>query len=143
MKTIVKTRSSDCLKQGDALLSLLFNFALERAIRGIQENGLGPKLNGTHQHLVYDDANLSGDNTNTIKRKTGALINASKRVGLLKLSIYARKYHNIKTANRSFENVTKFKYLDMKVTNQMRRLRAFAAISSLRLLFCCIYVGCP
>jgi hypothetical protein len=49
------------LKQGDALSSLLFNFALEYSIRSVEEKKEGLILNGAHQHLAYvDDANLGG-----------------------------------------------------------------------------------
>jgi hypothetical protein len=59
------------LKQGDALSPQLLNFALEYPIRKVQENQVGLKLNGTHQHLAYaDDVNLLGDNIDTMKENT-------------------------------------------------------------------------
>jgi hypothetical protein len=58
------------LKQGDALSPLLLNFAIEYAIRKMQENQVGLKLNGTHQLLGYaHNVNLLGDNIDTIKKK--------------------------------------------------------------------------
>jgi hypothetical protein len=54
-------------KQGDALSPLLFNFALEYAIRKVQDNQVGLKLNWTYQLLVYvDDVKLMGDTSNKI-----------------------------------------------------------------------------
>jgi hypothetical protein len=71
------------LKQGYALSPLLFNFGLEYAIKKIQENRVGVKLNGIHQVLVYaDNVNLLEDSVGTIKKITEALTDASKEVGL-------------------------------------------------------------
>jgi retron-type reverse transcriptase len=73
----------DDLKQGDALSPLLFNFALEYAIRKIHENQVGLKLSMTHQLLAYaDDVNLLKDNIHTIKKNTETFIDASKEAGL-------------------------------------------------------------
>ena len=57
------------LKQGDALSTLLFNFALEYAIKRVQENQDSWKLNGTLHALVYaDEVNILGESVHTIKK---------------------------------------------------------------------------
>jgi hypothetical protein len=119
------------LKQGNALWSLLFNFALVYAIRKVQENQVGPKLNWTHQFLDYaGDVYLLGDNISTIKKNTDPVIDTAKEVGpevnakktryrLMSHQI-AVQNHNIKLANMSFEIVARFEYLKMSknVKNQ-------------------------
>jgi hypothetical protein len=70
-------------EKGDALSPLLFNFAVEYAIRRVQENQEGLKLNGTHQFVVYaDDVNKLGGSVNAIRKNTEALVVASEEIGL-------------------------------------------------------------
>jgi hypothetical protein len=98
----------------------------------VQEIQLGLKLNGTHQLLAYaDDANLLGDNIDTIKVNAETFIDASKEVGL-EINVEKTKYillsrhqnvgrnRDIKIAYRSYGNVSQLKYL--WTTVELRRL---------------------
>jgi len=62
---------------------MLFNFALEYAIRRVQVNQNGLKLNGTHQLLsYYDDVNILGGSIHTLKENAEALVPATRENGL-------------------------------------------------------------
>jgi hypothetical protein len=73
--------------------------------------------------------NLLEDNIDTIKKNTNTLIDASKEVGL-EINVEKTKYmllsryqnvcrnRDIKITNRSFENVSQFKYFGTTVTNE-------------------------
>ena len=74
---------SNGLKQGDALSAFLYKCAWECAIRRIQVNQDGLKLNGKHQLLVHtDDVNILGGSVHTVEKDTEALVVASKEIGL-------------------------------------------------------------
>jgi hypothetical protein len=116
------------MKQGDALSPLVFNLALERAIRRVKVSQDGFKLNGAHQFLVSaDDVNILGGGVHTIRKKTEALVVASKEMGLegsasnTNYIVMSRDHsegrsHNKKIDNSSFVRVEQFRYLG--TTNQ-------------------------
>ena len=109
------------LKQGDALSSLLSNFALEYAVRRVQLNQDGLKLNCTHQLLAYaDHVNILGGSMHTLKENAEALVTATREI-TLELSADKTKYmvmfrdqnagrnHSVRIDNSTFERVEEFK----------------------------------
>jgi len=118
------------LKQGDALSPLLFNFALDYAIRRVQVNQDGLKLNGTHQLLAYaDDVNILGRSVHTVKKNAEALLAVTKEIGLevnadktKYMAVFrdqnAGRIRSMKMDNSPIERVEDFKYLGTTLTNQ-------------------------
>jgi hypothetical protein len=83
------------LNQGDALSPLLLNLALKYAIRKVQENQFGLKLNDTHQLLSFVN------DVNEASKEVGLEINVEKTENML-----LSRHHNagqdqdIKIANK-------------------------------------------
>ena len=112
------------LKQGDAPSPMLFNFALEYAIRRVKVNRNGLKLNGTHQLLAYaDDVNILAGSIHTLRENAEALVAATREIGL-EVSVDKTKYmvmsrdqnagriQSVRIDNSTFERVEEFKYLE-------------------------------
>jgi hypothetical protein len=93
---------------------MLFKYASEYAIRKVQENQVGLKLNGTHQLLAYaDDVNLLGDNIDTINKNTESLIVTSKEVGL-EVNVDKTKYMLVSRDQNADQN------RDIKIRNRYK-----------------------
>jgi len=103
---------------------------VEYAIRGVQVNQDGMKLNGIYQLQVYaDDDNILRVGIHTIKKNAEVLVGASTENGLAvntdktKYMIMSRdqdaeQSHSIKNDNSSLARVEEFKYLGTTSTNQ-------------------------
>ena len=100
------------------------------AIRRVQVNEDGLKLNGTHQVLNYaDDVNILGGSAHTVKENAEAIVIATKEIGL-EVSADKTKYmitsrdqnagrcYSMKIDKSSIERVEEFKYLGTTLTNK-------------------------
>ena len=96
---------------------------MEYAIRSVQVNQDGLKLNGKHQLLAYaDGVNILGGSVRTVKKNAEALVAATKEIGL-EVNAHKTKYvtvsrdqnagriHSMKMDNSSIGSVEEFKYL--------------------------------
>jgi len=66
------------LKEGDAFSPFLFNCALEYAIKMVQVNQDGLKLNYTHKFLVYANDNILGGSVHIIKNTDALVVDKTK-----------------------------------------------------------------
>ena len=86
-------------------------------------------MNGKYQLIIYaDDVNMLGENLQTVREKTEIFIKASTEIDLevnsekSKYMITSRHQNDVQnqkivTGNLSFENVEKFNWLGVTVTN--------------------------
>jgi len=117
------------LKQHDVLSPFFFNFSLEYAIKRVQVNQDGFKLNGSHKLFYADDVDKLGGNVHTVNKTQKLILVGSKEIGLEvntgkpKYMVMSRdqnsgRSHIIKIENNSFGNLEEFKYLGKNLTNQ-------------------------
>ena len=134
MKPIYVLVANVCLTffllRSRCFIAIAFHLSLEYAIRNVQINQDGLKLNGIHKLAVYaDDIDILSGILHTMKKNTDALVDASKETGLQvnadKSKYMARsrdqnagRSHIITTDNNSFECVEDMKFLGTTLANQ-------------------------
>jgi hypothetical protein len=82
---------SECSETRRCSVGIACIFALEYAIRKIQEHQEEMKLNGTYQLLVFTGDTLLVENIHTIKKNIEVLLISSKEVGP-EVNTYKKKY---------------------------------------------------
>ena len=116
------------MKQEDALSPLLFNFALDNAIRMVQVNQDGLKLNGTEFLDYADEINVLGESVSTVRKNTYPLLVAHKETGLevntdkSKYVVISRdqnagRIHRLKSDSISLERVEHLRYFGTNLTH--------------------------
>ncbi|KAL4089314.1 hypothetical protein QTP88_024368 [Uroleucon formosanum] len=108
------------LKQGDALSPLLFNLALEKKVRMMQNAESGVAVNEHRVQILgfADDLNILGESLEDALNQTVALENAAAKVGL-QINVEKTKILEILDSDPSqdisesiaFEKVEEFQYL--------------------------------
>lgn len=118
------------LRQGDSLSPMLFNIALEKAIRNSQIESTGNIYYKSIQLLGYaDDLNIIGRSVAAVKEAYGKLEESAKEIGLAinkeKTKVMAvtpgiptSLGNNLDMGNHNLEVVQSFKYLGSTVTEQ-------------------------
>jgi len=108
------------LRQGDALLPVLFNLALENVVRTMSLRLNMDTLTNSTLVAYVDDIVIMGNTRHEVATRTDDLIKAAKLIGLgvnqdktkyLVMSRGTRDDSNLIVGNYSFQQVKDFKYL--------------------------------
>lgn len=114
------------LRQGDALACILFNLALEKAIRNTGIQTTGHIFNKSVQLLAYaDDIDIIARSEYELKSAFKSLATSARNMGLVinegktkYMPVHGRqKPPSIQIDNYTFETVNEFVYLGTMVTN--------------------------